>query len=121
MCATASSYTSDELITAAERLARLIKTEEQTIERLQKQRQELVFELAQRGIGKPPKIEQETPCKETLYTYQDLARHFQVHTKTIYRWFSRQPKVKPTAGTVRISETTVQKFVIKAKHETPKN
>ena len=51
------------------------------------------------------------PPVEPLYTYQDLVARFQVHYSTVWRWFRRRKKFKPSAGTVRIAESTLQQFI----------
>jgi hypothetical protein len=45
-----------------------------------------------------------------FYTYQQVAEVFQVHAKTLYRWFKHRPKFK-YRNTVRLAESEVQRLV----------
>lgn len=45
-----------------------------------------------------------------FYTYQQAAEVFQVHVKTIYKWWKRRPKFK-YRNTVRLAEADIQALV----------
>jgi hypothetical protein len=50
---------------------------------------------------------------EAEYTWQDLGPHFQVHPKTVYRWFRRfkHKKFHPTQNTSRLKGEVVLAFI----------
>lgn len=57
---------------------------------------------------------------ERLWTYQELAAHFRVTIKTVYRWFRHtKPCFSPTERTVRIPDSIVQQFISSKTKTTP--
>jgi hypothetical protein len=48
---------------------------------------------------------------EKLHTYQDLSVRFGVDCKTVARWFRPYKLFRPTRGTVRIPQSTLEQFL----------
>jgi len=53
----------------------------------------------------------ETPKTEKLYTYQDLAPMFQVHEKTVARWFRGRKIFRPNNSTARVTQSQLDLFI----------
>ena len=49
-----------------------------------------------------------------LYTYQDLADYFQVHAKTVSRWFNGRKVFRPNHSTVRITQEQLDAFILQS-------
>jgi hypothetical protein len=53
---------------------------------------------------------------ERLWTYQEIAVHFNWHPKTVYRHFKRAPRFKVGKNTVRFADSTVKQFIALNSH-----
>ena len=53
----------------------------------------------------------EKPKRQKMYTYQELAPEFEVHPKTVSRWFARYTIFRPTNGTARVPQDVLDQFI----------